>query len=305
MEILVLLGIFIVLLSIFIPYGLKAREDSRRTTCSLNLYEIRNALQNYRSSFGTFPRVVHDTEHPDGYAAFTGPFDPDPFAPGSAVSPNDVTASLWLLVRYKLVTDPKVFVCPSSSGYRDMLIDAVGKRIDTMQRSNFRSPANLSYSYASPFTSAPGYRFDDTGLKTGFALMADKNPGVLVPPDAAPNELVKGNSPNHGHAGQSVLYVEGNVSTVERTPYCGPRADNIYSARADKPSTQPSSAPTNIVGFIGRDLAPVGPDDSYLVPTALDQQAWAMPATTRPVAPPPPTTSATPTSTSAPSTTAP
>jgi hypothetical protein len=114
MEILVLLGIFVVLLSIFVPFAMSKREEARRLRCASHLKQLGDALSIYVSTHGVFPRVVHDAERPDGYAAFTGADDPNPFAAGSSVSVNDVTASLWLLVRAKLISDSRLFICPSS-----------------------------------------------------------------------------------------------------------------------------------------------------------------------------------------------
>jgi type II secretory pathway pseudopilin PulG len=305
MEILVLLAIFIVLMSILLPFALSKREEGRRARCYENLRQIGFALNTYVSQYGTFPRVIHNLDQPEGYAAFTGPDDPDPFAAGSTVSPNDVTASLWLLVRTRLITDTRLFVCPSSDDYRDTLLDASGRPTDPTRRSNFRSTRNLSYSYASPFTSAPGYRFNND-IPGGVALLAERNPGVLVEPDAPPRELARGNSPNHGSAGQNILYVGCYGLPMERTPYCGVGydsrrmiwGDNIYSARTARPATQPTSMPFSVTGFIGHDVSPSSISDSYLVPTAQDRDPWAMPATR-----PSTTTSTSPATTTAPTTT--
>jgi type II secretory pathway pseudopilin PulG len=297
-EVLVLLGIFIVLLSIFVPFAMSKREESRRARCTDNLRQLGDALSAYVGQHGVFPRVVHDPDRPDGYAAFSGCDDHDPFAAGSTVSPNDVTASLWLLVRSQLVSDPRLFVCPSSDDYRDTLVDAWGKPTDVSHRSNFRTARNLSYSYASPFTSAAGYRFNNDA-PGGVALLADRNPGVLVDAHADPRELARGNSLNHGQSGQHILYV-GFYVVFEKTPYCGVGydqrkglwGDNIYSARSFRPTTQPTSMALNVTGVLGRDVSPAGNGDSYLVPTETDREAWSFPAT-RPGTATAPATSAT------------
>src|SRR3954447_3008370 len=98
METLVIIAILIILLSIFIPYLLSVREASRRTTCANNLYQIRDALNNYALlNNRELPRVKYDAaNNSDGYTAFTGPDSDNPFADNSTVQPNDVTASLWL-----------------------------------------------------------------------------------------------------------------------------------------------------------------------------------------------------------------
>src|SRR3954464_5803293 len=104
-ELLVVIVILIILASIFVPYALKVRETSHRTQCRENLHQILLALQAYARDNGSmFPRVVHDPALP-GSTAFPGADDLNPFAPDSGVQPNDVTASLWLLVRGGYITD--------------------------------------------------------------------------------------------------------------------------------------------------------------------------------------------------------
>src|ERR1041384_2222495 len=57
-ELLVALGILGILLSIFIPYGLKARESGRRASCRENLRRIASALTLYaQENGGGYPRV--------------------------------------------------------------------------------------------------------------------------------------------------------------------------------------------------------------------------------------------------------
>src|SRR5207302_743589 len=92
------------------------------------------------------------------------------------------------------------FICPSSNDYPDRLTDSSGKRVKADQRSNFRSPRNLSYGYCSPFSSAQKFRLNTDWLSSDFAVMADKGPGkdALVAADAAALAMRKANSNNHG-----------------------------------------------------------------------------------------------------------
>lgn len=278
METLVVLGILIVLVSIFVPYLLSIRERNRRLVCDNNLRILFGALQNYAkdNNWDSFPRVRYDPSlKPDGYTVFTGADDPNPFAPDSLVQPNDVTASLWLLVRIGYVGDTKYFVCPSAGGSRDWLYDSVGRPISAKARGNFSKPENLSYSYALPFSSAPEYRLKPDLIPWDFAVLADQSPGAAaaeVAHNAPVTVLSRGNSPNHGSAGQNVVYGYGNVE-FRKTPYSGagystPPGDNIYTARVQRGTTRPTSMPVTAIGIIGHDVAPVSNDDSYLVPAA-------------------------------------
>jgi prepilin-type N-terminal cleavage/methylation domain-containing protein len=276
-EFLVAVGILAILLAILLPYVWRQRESARRTECEAHLMILGRALAMYASANGySLPQTPYDPDHrPRGYSVFTGADEPSPFTRPSLVQPNDVTASLWLLVREKYVTDLSVFICPSTDDIPDRLVNAAGSRVVAQFRGNFRSSLNLSYSYACPFTDAE-FAFSTDRLQHDFALLADKNPGfdaengrVLGPgPDAPPFELAKGNSMNHQQAGQNVLHPDGNVS-FEWTPYCGVEHDNIYTALAPKPEHEPHPQ-MNVPGYIGTEYGPAHYDDSYLVPTAGD-----------------------------------
>jgi prepilin-type N-terminal cleavage/methylation domain-containing protein len=281
-EFLVAIGIITILGAILIPYVLKVREMSRRDTCAWHLRQIGAALQQYARDSGPkgplpWPMTVYDrTNHAQGYVAFTGADDPNPFAKQTQVQPNDITASLWLLVRRGYITDLSVFVCPSAQDVPDRLTDSGGRVVTALQRSNFRESRNLSYSYADPFTSAEGFVFSGDNLKAAFAVLADRNPGFsadggrVVGPsaDAGPFELARGNSANHQYAGQNVLLSGGDVAFFA-TPYSGVGGDNIYTAAGPNPLSMSATRPIALTpGYIGTDLGPAHADDSYLVPTA-------------------------------------
>lgn len=268
-ELLVVLGIGVILLSIFVPYLWNVRESNHRLACQENLRRIQVALTAYAADNGNnFPRVRYDAEHnPNGYAAFTGADSADPFAADSAVKPNDVTASLWLLLRQGLLQGSEVFVCPSSGNSADPMVNGAWQAVGVGQRGNFRGGENLSYSYASPFSSAVDYRLNDT-QPSEFAVLADKNPGLPDVTDAAfdapPLQQARGNSRNHDRAGQNVLYADGHVAFA-RTPYCGYGNDNIYTALTIEP-LEGAKPPATIRGYLGSKIGPSWQADSYLVP---------------------------------------
>ena len=275
-ELLVVIGIVVILVSIFVPYIAKVRENDHRARCAENLRMIMAALGTYAAqNHGDFPRVTYDAVHsPQGYVAYSGAAAPDPFAPNTQVRPNDVTASLWLLVRGGLAK-PALFICPSTSDTPEPL-DLSERR----HRSNFTDGHHLSYSYACPFSAAPAYKLNDY-LPADFALVADKNPGrspdggdVTAPGwDAPPFQIGRANSRNHGRAGQNVLYTDGHVS-FQTTPYCGVghegERDNIYTALRQTPLPKGHSPPVQGNGVVRRDVGPAWERDSYLVPTAQD-----------------------------------
>jgi type II secretory pathway pseudopilin PulG len=279
-ELLALLGVAAILLSIFIPYLMSAREKDRRLRCEDNLRQLRDALQHYaHDNRNDYPRVRYDPAvNPNGYTAFTGVDAANPLA--APVASSDVTASLWLLVRGGYVKDLSTFICPSASSIPDQLTDSMGRAVPANQRSNFRSAINLSYSYASPFSGYAGYHINSDDLPGAFALMADKNPGsssAAVAHDASPLELAKANSLNHQQAGQNVLYADGSIE-FQTTPYCGvgrdverhADGDNIYTALSLSPLISGNSPPYDGNGYCGKQYGPSYQYDSYLVPTQTD-----------------------------------
>jgi len=244
------------------------------------LRAIGNALQAYATANdGRFPRVVHDVANDAaGYYAYTGRFAPSPFTGDGRVSANDVTASLWLLVRGGYAS-PAVFICPSTGDYADPMTDPSGKSVGSAERSNFKQAVNLSYSYASPFSAAPGYKLTEY-LSSDFVLMADKNPGksggsdVTGPAFNAPLlELAKANSRNHGRAGQSMLYADMHVE-FRQSPYSGfgyyatgAAGDNIYTVLSATPLPDQPTPDVKVKGLVGPEYGPAWKADSYLVPT--------------------------------------
>ncbi len=276
-ELLVAIGILVILVSILLPYAVRLRETDNRARCADNLRILFGSLQRYAALNGNnYPRVTYEPgRDPNGYVAYTGSDSADPFARGTKVKPNDVSASLWLLVRLGLA-EPKNYICASTSNNAE---PSSGNR-SARQRSNFSDGSHLSYSYSSPFSTAPLYKMNDT-LRADFAVMADKSPGIRGKDDnvagpafnAPPFELARANSNNHERAGQNVLYAAGLV-TFQPTPYCGvgtaDRRDNIYTALALAPLPPAVSPPVEGTGYFGPDLGPSWSADSYLVPTDDD-----------------------------------
>ena len=278
---LVLVGsLVVILLVILLPYVGQLREGSQRAACQGRLRLVRDGLFRYAAeNDNAYPRTPY-AAGTDGYVAYTGATDSDPFRPGTGaqVQPNDVTASLWLLVRGAQVPGTEVFVCPSTWDTPDPL------RVAARQRGNFAGPEHLSYSYAMPFSSMANYRLDDT-LVSSFALLADLNPAaggddgvVRVGYQAPPLELSAVNSPNHNRAGQNVLFSDGSVRWAT-TPYVGAgndgadgtgTGDNIYTALAPEPLRQGEQPPANAPGYDGPTVGPAYQYDAYLVPDARD-----------------------------------
>jgi len=291
-ELIIAIAIIGLILASVIPFILSKRELARRVECTKNLALIRDAMNAYAGdNNGNYPRVR--AEEPaafTGWRAFTGADDVNPFAQSSKVETNDVTAALWLLVRGGYITDTGVFVCPSSGDWQDRLYDSSGKIVPANRRGNFRQPGNLSYSMFCPYSAATDFKWSDV-LKSGCPILADKNPGigngsdVTKPAADAPAEaFAVANSPNHGRAGQNVLYADSSVQ-FESRPYVGDGyvrpytdgqgkyhpvqyGDNLYTALREKPLAPGDHAPADTNGVFSQSSGPAWQGDAFLVPAA-------------------------------------
>ncbi len=293
-ELLVAIVILALILASVIPFIMATRETSRRAACAKNLMNIQYALSEYRRDYGFYPRTRSDADHP-AWTAYTGADDANPFAPDSAVQPNDVTACLWLLVRIGYLPDTQVFICPSSDRFRDPLTNAAGKKVQASERGNFKSNRHLAYSILSPFNPTADFEWTDT-LPSSTALMADMNPGILgigddvTKPTAtdAPEIMRFANSRNHAKTGQNVLYPGGNVEFVPhafvgrdyirinaRDPLSKEllatrSGDNIYTSLQATPNI-PDGVPAPAgAGAFGKNVPPSWKNDSYLLPSDDD-----------------------------------
>jgi hypothetical protein len=74
-----------------------------------------------------------------------------------------------------------------------------------------------------------------------------------------------GNSRNHDQAGQNVLYGDMHVE-FRTTPYCGVDGDNIYTAQSKEQNVSGEAPPAKVPGYLGTDIGPAWPTDSYLIP---------------------------------------
>jgi hypothetical protein len=256
------------------------REVSRRLKCQLNLRQIASAIQDYQDqNHQAYPRTVagnadnltptwgtpYQTDKAMGPIQGADPFDGKTKAMPAA---NDVTASLFLLMRTEKITTA-AFVCPSSGATP---WDFGGGPNTAMNWTNFAGndgiAKHLSYSFQNFFASrhAIANGFQVTSPDATFAVAADLNPGgaavVSVTPRSTPEKIHTANSHNHKQDGQNVLYSDGHAEW-ERSPFSGAEHDNIYTAGG--PEIQGADRKTATVV-----ASPVDSNDSVLLPTAAD-----------------------------------
>jgi type II secretory pathway pseudopilin PulG len=277
-DVIVGLVMLAILSAVAIPaLGYRAREQANRAKCANNLRQIALACMMYASNevrTGAFPRTYFDESGvpPTEYTGANSPYSFDvQGGPKSSVAANDVSASLYLVLKTQDITPP-VFTCPS--GDATPWVFPAGDAVD--KHSNFPGRQHVDYSYACPFPSQAAlgnagkkWVFNNS-LGSDYPLAADMNPGgaalLTTPIGAGRQQMAAVNSPNHDRDGQNVVYCDAHVE-FQQTPFCGvPRQaytarDNIYTTGAAG-----GGAPG---GVQVKDL-PLDAEDMVLLPTIAD-----------------------------------
>lgn len=247
---LALIGVF--LLAALLPAQNAARDMAMRIRCADNLRRIGQAINAYSNNENqnglAFPRVkfsIPDMDHPTFFTAWKQPHS---FGEGAPV--NDVTASFYLIFKTQDLK-PQVLVCPATNKQAMSFGDerpapAHPLAASKTDLSNFPSMDYVSYSIENMIPSVPalsgGWKWN-AAISAEYVILGDLNPGgravTTVKPTSAPGELATANSPNHGRAGQNVLFGDTHVEFAT-TPFCGAKMldgtqDNIYCRRAGAP----------------------------------------------------------------------
>ncbi len=259
-DLLAVAALSAVLLAIGVPTLSRARELSKRMTCSVNLAGIGASGSMYAAAnkgswmIPPFMRAKIDHEGIDYLAGnWVSPIGGEQpgevgfqreresksetaTAPSAGSTAVSTTRAFWMLVRSGDIS-VKQFICPSS------LNDVPDPTENVDLYYDFTQYWNISYGYLVPF--GPRDTQPREGMDNRQVLAADKGPfyttrylplWTFPDGDSPPRDWQPWNSPNHGGLGygdgQNALYADGHVSFL-RTPLGGIDSDNIYAVMTD------------------------------------------------------------------------
>lgn len=238
-ELLVVIGIIAVLLGILIPYLVDAPINARRARSATNLRGIGQTLYTYATmNANRYPQAgLYDPAKPAaGFnSAQRGQRD---IKPDHADLANNITASLWVLVRQGHTTPP-LYINPNTTDRADEMLDREGKVVPLGATWDFRwtDQGDKPLSYTTGNLYHPQRRRNySSNTRPGWIIMSDDNnadgPNVHTHAfnDDADRETIElmENSLNERGDGQNCLY--GDCSVVfEGTPFVGPSKNNIFA----------------------------------------------------------------------------
>lgn len=278
----VVLGI-VVFVAVFWPAH-SCHGPSEKVACGTNIRSVWQAMMTYAiDNADAFPIAGKSdpTTYATGFAAML--WGRESVMPDDPLMVNNVTASLWMLVREDWVT-PKSFICPSSGDQKDELYDATGGKLLLKQTWDFSEAKNLSYSPINMYHESAKAKWSSNATSEDVVLGDNNNadgPGV--------HELSKGadaaavakleNSANHYGEGQSFGFADGHVQ-FSYNPFVGVKDDNVYARNVDGKNVAPSMSSAAgdavllpITGNNGVSLSGL-PGPGHRVPPATYDWVW-------------------------------
>jgi type II secretory pathway pseudopilin PulG len=234
LELMIAIGIIIVLGAILIAGMKSITTGSKANAAKMDLNNARGMLAELEATSKDDYQMIK--------SAFTAPI----VAPNDMAGTNNVPASVFLLLRERLLT-PEVLVCPSALSSDLVSPDDYGNKDSALQRKNFSDVTrNLSYGFQVMFprttATQEGWVWD-TSLEPEAVLAADIGSAVVAAginpthdadPDQYTNKPYGANIQNHRgllgkRDGQNVLFGDMHVEFKD-SPYCGQQRSDIAPA---------------------------------------------------------------------------
>lgn len=232
-ELAAVAAVLVIFGSVMIPAVRQARSAAAIDLCAFRTGEIGTGLLTY----------ANDN---NGHLPLAGT-QSQPWLAGNDEPPASNSAALFRLIPNRHIASPQAFQCPAVGG---------GSFVVTAGMTDFPASQYVSYSYQHAVGDSPLSVHDEAfaGVADKMAILADRNP-VFEGGKFRPDRVGVSTSPNHGHTGQNVLYLDMHVEWA-KDANAGVDGDNIFLADGVREYTGYES--------------PAKPTDSFLLPAYTD-----------------------------------
>lgn len=258
-EVVVVIVLVVAVVSMVAPAMSRARGGSHRSYCASNLTGMYKSMYTYSVTNKDHFPIAGDR---DPEADAIGFREGDRATGTGAVLDNNVTASLWIIVRDGSSSTGS-FICTATDDEKDEIrIKPAGNAAALADSFDFQARRNLSYS--------PINMYHQTALQNwgsaapgDYVLMGDNNANDSADPKR--HTLAKGatvedvealeNSPSHGYGGQNLMFGDGHVN-FHNDPFQGRANENVHAITVNGVNTPP----------VLSNSVPMGANDTALLP---------------------------------------